>query len=103
LDAYKVELNGVGSRSQINADDNCNINALCIAYFSFAQVGQRYMPTPITNPCICFALAEILWLQLSCEVFEHPVISYILVYFRLLICCFSIVLLFSSVTYTVLY
>jgi len=39
---YKVELTGVGSRSQINADDNTVIQLhFCIAYFSFAQAGRR--------------------------------------------------------------
>jgi len=39
---YKVELTGVGNRSQINADDNIVILLhFCTAYFSFAQAGYR--------------------------------------------------------------
>jgi len=38
---YKVELTAVGSRSQINADDNTVTLLFCIVYFSFVQAGHR--------------------------------------------------------------
>ena len=38
---YKVELTGVGNRSQINADDNTVTLHFCTAYFSFAQTVHR--------------------------------------------------------------
>ena len=39
---YKVELTGVGYRSQINTDDNIELSLhFCTMYFSFALAGHR--------------------------------------------------------------